>query len=135
MSKGKLSVRIPTTKVIQSLEAALEKLNKNEKEQHRQHQEFEKGVVIAANEAMKLAVDKSQKVENIDISPRWDGSVAISFILPKNYVKISKRPELNTPAYEYKAKREQIEQALRILKMTDDETVNTSTYNAISQYL
>jgi hypothetical protein len=28
-----------------------------------------------------------------------------------------------------------MENAIRILKMTDEETVNTSTYNAIARYL
>ncbi len=30
---------------------------------------------------------------------------------------------------------EEMENAIRILKMTDEETVNTSTYNAIARYL
>jgi hypothetical protein len=35
----------------------------------------------------------------------------------------------------YKATKEEIENAIRILKMTDEEVVSTSTYNAIAQYL
>ena len=30
---------------------------------------------------------------------------------------------------------DEIENAIRILKMTDEETVSTSTYNAIARYL
>jgi hypothetical protein len=31
--------------------------------------------------------------------------------------------------------KEEMENAIRILKMTDEETVSTSTYNAIARYL
>lgn len=135
MSKGKLSVRISTKKVIQSLETALKKLDSDYKEQQKQHEDFKKDSELAVNEAMKLAVGKSKKIESIIIHPRWDGSVQINFVMSKNAVKLPKEPTLNIPEYQYKAKKEEIEQFLRIFKMTDDETVNTSTYNAISQYL
>lgn len=135
MSKGKLSVRISTKKVIQSLETALKKLDSDRKEQQKQHEDFKKDSELAVNEAMKLAVGNSKKIESIDIHPRRDGSVQINFVMSKNVVKLPKQPTLNISDYQYTAKREEIEQFLRLLKMTDDETVNTSTYNAISQYL
>jgi hypothetical protein len=37
--------------------------------------------------------------------------------------------------YEYRSQKEEIENAIRILKMTDEEVVNTSTYNAVARYL
>ena len=35
----------------------------------------------------------------------------------------------------YREMKEEIQNAIRILKMTDEEVVSTSTYNAIAQYL
>ena len=37
--------------------------------------------------------------------------------------------------HSYNEQKREIENAIRILKMTDEETVNTSTYNAVAQYL
>jgi hypothetical protein len=37
--------------------------------------------------------------------------------------------------WQYKEMVDEIENAIRILKMTDEETVNTSTYNAVARYL
>jgi hypothetical protein len=37
--------------------------------------------------------------------------------------------------HSYLEQKQEIENAIRILKMTDEETVNTSTYNAVAQYL
>ncbi len=37
--------------------------------------------------------------------------------------------------HSYNEMKEEITNAIRILKMTDEEVVNTSTYNAIARYL
>jgi hypothetical protein len=38
-------------------------------------------------------------------------------------------------AHTYAEQKEEIANAIRILKMTDEEVVNTSTYNAVARYL
>ena len=64
--------------------------------------------------------------------------VSVNFNLPAGTFDFSDRPE---PDYEtlnewqYKEQIEEIENAIRILKMTDEEVVSTSTYNAIARYL
>jgi hypothetical protein len=35
----------------------------------------------------------------------------------------------------YREQKEEMANAIRILKMTDEEVVNTSTYNAVARYL
>ena len=37
--------------------------------------------------------------------------------------------------HEYREQKEELSNAIRILKMTDEEVVNTSTYNAVARYL
>ena len=37
--------------------------------------------------------------------------------------------------HEYRSQKEEMQNAIRILKMTDEEVVNTSTYNAVARYL
>jgi hypothetical protein len=37
--------------------------------------------------------------------------------------------------HSYNEQKEEISNAIRILKMTDEEVVNTSTYNAVARYL
>jgi hypothetical protein len=41
----------------------------------------------------------------------------------------------NLHKHEYENQKEEISNAIRILKMTDEEVVNTSTYNAVARYL
>jgi hypothetical protein len=45
----------------------------------------------------------------------------------RNFSTISK--------HEYNNSKEEMANAIRILKMTDEEVVNTSTYNAVARYL
>jgi len=37
--------------------------------------------------------------------------------------------------WQYEAQKDEIENAIRLLRMCEDETVNTATYASISQYL
>jgi len=37
--------------------------------------------------------------------------------------------------HSYNEQKEEMSNAIRILKMTDEEVVNTSTYNAVARYL
>jgi hypothetical protein len=37
--------------------------------------------------------------------------------------------------HNYREQKEEISNAIRILKMTDEETVSTSTYQAVARYL
>ena len=39
------------------------------------------------------------------------------------------------PSHQYRDDVEEIENAIRILKLTDEEVVSTSTYNSIAKYL
>jgi hypothetical protein len=49
-----------------------------------------------------------------------------------------KEPEKNFEVihtHTYQEQKEEMTNAIRILKMTDEEVVNTSTYNAVARYL
>ncbi len=69
---------------------------------------------------------------------RYNGDINVSFTLPKGIVELPAEPEKDFDTYhdwQYKEMVEEIENAIRILKMTDEEVVSTSTYNAIARYL
>jgi hypothetical protein len=51
--------------------------------------------------------------------------------LPKEPVKDFESMSI----YNYREQKEEISNAIRILKMTDEETVSTSTYQAVARYL
>jgi hypothetical protein len=139
MSRGKtISVKIATTKVIEALETALDKLNKNWANQEAAIEKYEAAKAEYGKKVTEIAIKQMSKAENLRINTRWNGTVNVDFDLPSGSIKMPKEPEypkleFNETSYIYQ--KEDIENALRILKMTDDDVVSTSTYNAISRYL
>ena len=72
------------------------------------------------------------------VSVRYNGMVNVDFDLPAGSVELPEPPKsdyVSIHEWQYKEQKEEIENAIRILKMTDEEVVNTSTYNAVARYL
>ena len=139
MARGKaIQVKIATTKVIKALETKLAQIQKDKANQKSNEEKFAKATEKWSKEIAKLALAQISKAENLRASVRYNGMVNVDFDLPKGAIDLPKEPEKDFDTYhewQYKEMVEEIENAIRILKMTDEETVNTSTYNAIARYL
>lgn len=141
MSRGKaISVKIATPKVIKALEEALAKLESDYATQEANEAKYQKTFEKYRKELITYATANIKKAENFRTSFRsWNGTLNIDFdITGLSESDLPACPEkdfVTMSAYEYKEKHEEIANAIRILKMTDEETVNTSTYNAVARYL
>ena len=131
MSKA-LTVKIPVTKVIEALET---KIKENEK-------------VVAANEAIEKAypellkkhseqILKSLKdlltIEDINYYS-WRQTLSVTYKVSKD-VPLPDAPRKETNRCLAHHELEEITNAIRILKMTEEEFVSTSTMKAIAGYL
>ena len=133
-----ISVKIATTKVIKALEAKLAQLQKDKANQKVNEEKFSKAQEKYNKEIAKLAVGVISKAENLRASVRYNGMVNVDFDLPAGSIELPDEPKKDFDTYhdwQYKEMVEEIENAIRILKMTDEEVVSTSTYNAIARYL
>ena len=142
MSKS-LSVKVKTTTLIKALEEALDKREKRwanqEKEMARHKKEVE------AYNASILKLVKAGKGTIHDISEnKWatrndKNSTTITFSaeikLPKSVMPVEPKEIDEMREHTYKMETDDISQALRILKMTDQEYVNASTYKSVAEYL
>ena len=140
MSRGKaISVKIATAKVIKALETALAKLEKDYATQGENEAKYEKAREKWRKELAKFAVDKISKAENIRTNYRsWNKTLNVDFDLTLNEGEFPAEPQKDFEvihSHTYREQKEEIENAIRILKMTDEEVVNTSTYNAVARYL
>ena len=139
MSRGKaINVKIATTKVIKALEAKLAQIQKDKANQKSNEEKFEKLQDKYNKEVAKLALTKIAKAEDLSAHTRYNGTISVSFNLPAGTIELPAEPKKDFDTYhdwQYKEMVEEIENAIRILKMTDEEVVNTSTYNAIARYL
>ena len=133
-----INVKIATTKVIKALESALDKLNKDFASQEANEAKHEKAEKAWNKEIAKLAIGAIAKAEDLSAHTRYNGEIQVSFSLPKNSIELPAEPKkdyVSIHEWQYRENKEEIENAIRILKMTDEELVSTSTYNAIARYL
>jgi hypothetical protein len=139
MARGKaINVKIATTKVIKALETKLAEIQKDKANQAINEEKFKKAQEKWNKEVAKLAMSAISKATELSAHKRYNNEIAVSFNLPAGSVELPQEPEKDFNSYhewQYKEMIEEIENAIRILKMTDEEVVSTSTYNAIARYL
>jgi phage/plasmid-like protein (TIGR03299 family) len=81
-------------------------------------------------QVVKLAIAKFNKGENVRVNVRYNGSINIDFDLPAGVVKLPKEPVRKYESiadYQYENSKEEIENALRVLNMCNDDELITST--------
>jgi hypothetical protein len=133
-----ISVKIATTKVIKALETKLAQIQKDKTNQKTNEEKFQKATEKYNKEVAKLALDKISKATDLSAHKRYNGEIVVNFSLPAGTIDLPTEPEREFQSFhewQYKEMIEEIENAVRILKMTDEEVVSTSTYNAIARYL
>jgi len=134
-----ISVKIATAKVIKALEERLTQFKKDylaqealEKKFNKEHEAYKKELIEYALANAKLATNFRTSYRN------YTKTLNIDFDITVDESKLPKEPERNyviIHTSEYNDTVAEIENAVRILKMTDEEVVSTSTYNAIARYL
>ena len=134
-----ISVKLPTAKVIVALQEALTKLELDYTSQDQAEVEYQKSAEIWRKEVIQFAIDNISKAQNIRSNYRqWTNNLNVDFdltveenVLPAEPLRDFETMHLNT----YKDMKEEIANAIRILQLTDEETVSISTYNSIARYL
>ena len=133
-----ISVKIATTKVIKALEEAKAKLEKSYASQEANEAKYKKAQEKYHKEVAKLALAVISKAENLRANVRYNGMVNVDFDLPAGSITLPDEPKKDYETiheWQFREQIGEIENAIRILKMTDEEVVSTSTYNAIARYL
>ena len=140
MARGKaISVKIPTERVIKALEQTLNKLELDYTSQEANEAKHNKAVEAWKKEIGKWAIAQFSKAENLRTNYRsWNNCLNVDFDLTVKEGDFPAEPEKNYEVlhpHTYREQKEEISNAIRILKMTDEETVSTSTYQAVARYL
>ena len=133
-----INVKVPRAKVIKALEQALVRLETNYKNQEANEKKYNAAMDKWREQVAKLAAAKISKAENLKAIVRYNGLINVEFDLPKNSVNLPTEPEKNYDSmleWQYKDSKEEIENAIRVLNMCDDEHISTATYGGISKYL
>jgi hypothetical protein len=140
MARGKaISVKIPTQRVINALETKLAELEANYKTQDENEAKYQNAYKAWQKELADYAIAHFSKAENIRTNYRtWNKTLNVDFDIVGSDKDFPVEPERNFEQlhqHNYREQKEEMSNAIRILKMTDEEVVNTSTYNAVARYL
>jgi len=140
MARGKaIQVKIATAKVIKALETKLAQLEKDYTSQEANEAKFLKKQEAWRKEIGKWAIANFSKAENLRTNYRsWNKTLNVDFDIIVSEKDFPIEPEKDYETihqHTYREMKDEMENAIRILKMTDEEMVSTSTYNAIARYL
>ena len=135
-----ITVKVATPKVIKALEATLAKLEKDYTSQEANEAKFEKAKEKWRKEVQEFAIANIKKATNFRSSYRhYNNTLNIDYdIIISNEKEMPVEPERDFEIihrHNYTEMKEDITNALTILKMTDEETVNASTMKQIARYL
>jgi hypothetical protein len=128
---ARINVKVPTARIIKALETRLETnvtaITENERKR--------KSHKIALDKHNKsILKDYAKDLELEEVSQRWNGRLQVEYKIAEG-VELPKSPELILDKELGNYEIDEIQNAIRVLKMTEDEVVSTSTFNSVSQYL
>jgi hypothetical protein len=134
-----ITVKVATTKVIKALETRLAKLEKDYADQTANEAKHTKAYEAWKKEVGKWAIANFSKAENLRTNYRqWNSTLNVDFDIITKEGTFPVEPEKDFDVihtHQYREIKEDITNALTILKMTDEETVNASTMKQIAKYL
>jgi hypothetical protein len=134
-----ITVKVATPKVIKALETKLAQVKKDYAEQGANEAKYEKARKAWQKEVQDYAISNIKKAENFRTSYRsWNNSLNIDFDLTVSEKDLPAEPQREFTTIHQHTFNEMVEDitnALTILKMTDEETVNASTMKQIARYL
>ena len=150
MAGKSISVKVSRVKIIDALQTKLDNLIKLDEEYQQGIKQHDEDIKTWESQIAELALKSSKSVQkstrvnhNYYDEYSQNREVEITFSLPKS--DIPERPERPENPIEYvsdgrhslgsKEQIRSIENAIRILKLSDEEIVNTSTYNSVSRFL
>ena len=140
MARGKaISVKIPTQRVIDALTQTLAKLELDYTSQEANEAKFQKKIEAWKKEIGEWAIANFSKATNLRTNYRsYNNTLNVDFDIITKEGTFPAEPEKDFEQihqHTYREQKEEISNAIRMLKMTDEETVSTSTYQAVARYL
>lgn len=148
-----LSVKIPTSKVISMIEDKIASIANDVATYPARKAEYQVaykaytesvialvGKLVSANGSALLAEEDTDK--NIRVSTNYRNAIEITIgkSLTEDLVKPVEPTDPEPKGYYgrnsgYNTKREELEKTLRLLRMTEQETITSSTYNSVLELL
>ena len=139
MASRSITVKVATSKVIAALETKLAQIQNDFVNQDQLEAKFQQDLRAWNKALTEYALANIDKAENFRTSYRsWSNSLNIDFDVDTKGKDFPAQPERDFEQihrHSYNEMVQEITNALSILRMTDEETVNASTMKSIAKYL
>jgi len=154
MAGKSINVKVARTKVIKALEVKVEEMQNAQMNYELVHAKYKTDIEQWRKEVAELALSHKDSIlgENVTINeagswrvPNGFIGVELSFHIP---ISVANAPQPQAPAQpfqsngygrdyvgNYEQRIAEIQNAIRVLNMSDEEVVSTSTYQSVSRYL
>jgi hypothetical protein len=126
-----MNVKVPTKKVVAALEKRLKEIRELQsawEKFSKDNQAWQKSLETLDTTGWKI---RSTSLRTYSSKP----IIEIEYEVPKAVLATCPKKPSNTLGYEERNAIGELESAIRILKMTDEEVVNATTFKAVSKYL
>ena len=146
MSTKNISVKVKVSVLIDALQKALavreERFAKNEKTeadykkaQEKWKSDFQKAIIASVKNGKAKPLNATVVGYHRNTVPDTHEVVELTVSFPK--ALLAEQPESPDTyrEWEYRADKEALESAIRVLEMCDNEVVSTSTYHSVVKYL
>ncbi len=138
-----VKVKVKVSVLISHLEQALAERQARFKNQEKEELAYEKAVeaynlaVLKLIKAGKGEIEEASKNywSNRDRKNKGKVSFSVSVLLPAGALPDEPERPNGYSEHEFKREKEEISQAIRVLKLTDEQFVSASTYNSVAKYL
>jgi len=139
MASRSITVKVATPKVIKALETKLATIKSDYASQEAKEAKYQKEYEKYRKALAEYAVANIKKATNIRTAYRhWSNSLNIDFDVDTQGANFPAEPNRDFEQmnqYTYNEIVAEISNALSILKMTDEETINATTMKSIAKYL
>lgn len=132
-----INVKVSTAKVVKALETALAERKRLLVDHAKAQKEYEKALSEFRNSVAELFRSGKGKVVNSHQVRGWGGSQSNQWEITVEFPASIKAPESPESIAEWQVKSdiEELENAIALLKMTDEEYVSTSTYKGVARLI
>lgn len=142
MSKS-LSVKVKVSSLIKALETALAEREKRYATQEKEQEKYEKAMetynlaVLKLIKSGKAEITEATKNHWVERHEKKKGKSAfsVSVLLPTASLPVEPERVNDYAEHCYKREKDEISQAIRVLKMSEQTEVSASTYKSVAEYL
>lgn len=138
MSNKPITIKVSTAKLLEALNKALAERKKQLTTSEKEWEEYDKAVKEFRDSLGELFRSGKGKVTSVSKETNWRDESGNKYNLTVDFpssVKAPKEPETNRNDWGLKHEVEELENAIAILKLSDEEYASTSTYKGVARFI